>query len=78
MRQLEQLRETWDADALEPIRIVDAGDRVAVRLVWRGAGRGPESNLECTIVYTVRERRVFYIEYFWNHHDALEAAGLSE
>ena len=38
MRQFEQLRETWDADALEPISdFIDAGDRVAreVHLAWR-------------------------------------------
>ena len=79
MRQFERLRETWDADALEPISdFIDAGDRVVVRVILHGAGFGPEMNLECTIVYTVRERRVFYIEYFWNHDDALEATGLSE
>ena len=38
----EQLRETWDADALEPISdFIDAADRVVVRLVWRGAGQRP-------------------------------------
>ena len=79
MRQFERLRAAWDADALEPISdFLDAGDRVIVRVILHGAGFGPEVNLECTIVYTVRERRVFYIEYFWNHDAALEAAGLSE
>ena len=79
MRQYERLRAAWDADALEPISdFLDAGDRVIVRVILHGAGFGPEVNLECTIVYTVRERRVFYIEYFWNHDDALEAAGLRE
>ena len=78
VRQLEQLRETWDADALEPISIVDAGDRVAVRLVWRGAGRGPESNLEFTAVYTMRKGKVFAIEHFWDHAEALKTLGLSE
>ena len=30
MRQFEQLRETWDADASEPISdFIDAGDRVS-------------------------------------------------
>jgi len=34
--------------------------------------------LEFTHVYTVRRRRVFFVEYFWDHADALQAAGLSE
>jgi hypothetical protein len=79
MRQFEQLRATWDDDALEVTSdYIDSADHVAVRWIWRGAGRGPEANLELTGVYTVRRGRVFYQEYFWDHADALEAVGLSE
>ena len=79
MRQLEQLRETWDSDAFELISdFIDAGDRVAVRLIWRAAGRGPEANLETTGVYTVRKGRILGIEFFWDHAEVLEAMGLSE
>jgi ketosteroid isomerase-like protein len=79
MRQIEQLRETWDADALEPITdFLAVGDRVAVRFIWRGAGHGPESNMEFTGVYTVRNGRIFGLEFFWDHAKALEAVGLSE
>src|SRR5207237_8257120 len=42
MRWLAQLRETWDADTLELTSdFIAAGDRVAVRQIWHGAGRGP-------------------------------------
>jgi ketosteroid isomerase-like protein len=79
MRQLEQMRETWDADAIEPIGdFIHAADRVAVRFIWRGTGHGPESNMEVTQVITVRKGRVFLLEHFWNHAEALEAVGLSE
>ena len=79
MRWFEQLRATWDADAVEPISdFLDAGERVVVRMIWHGAGFGPEANLEFTHVYTVRRRRIFFVEYFWDHADALEAAGLRE
>jgi hypothetical protein len=44
MGWFEQIREAWDTDAMEPISFTDAGDRVVVRLLWRGAGQGPESN----------------------------------
>ena len=73
-----QARAAWDSDAVEPIRFIDAGDRVLVRVVWRAVGRGPESNLEFTIVYTVRNGRIFYQEHFTVHSEALEAVGLSE
>jgi ketosteroid isomerase-like protein len=79
MREWEGLRETWDADALAPISdFLDGADHVVVRLIWRGAGYGPELNLEITSVYTVRQRKVFYQEFFWDHGEALEAVGLSE
>jgi ketosteroid isomerase-like protein len=79
MRQFEQLRQTWDADILEPISdFIDAGDRVAVRHTWRGAGHGPEASLEMTAVYTVRKGRIFHQEYFWDHTEALEAMGLAD
>jgi ketosteroid isomerase-like protein len=79
MRQFEQLRSTFDADALELIiDLVDAGDRVLGRFAWRGVGQGPESNLELSYVGTVRNGKIFTIEYFWDHAEALEAAGLSE
>ena len=79
MRWFEQLRETWDADALEPIGdFIDAGDRVVVRQVWRGIGQGPESNIETTQVTTVRKGKIVFQEFFWDHAEGLEAAGLSE
>ena len=79
MRQFARVRAAWDTDAIEPIGdFLDAGDRVIVRVFFHDLGIGPEANLEFTIVYTVRERRIFFIEYFWDHAEALEAAGLSE
>jgi ketosteroid isomerase-like protein len=79
MRQFKQMRETWDTDDLEPISdFIAAADRVLVRVFWRGAGYGPESSIEFTIVYTVRKGSVFYQEFFWDHAEALETAGISE
>jgi ketosteroid isomerase-like protein len=77
MRQWAQVRETWDADALELTSdFSDVGDRVAVRAIWHGAGRGPEPNLEMTYVFTIRKGKVLAIEEFWDHAEALEALGL--
>ena len=79
MRWLAQLRETWDADTVELTSdFIAAGDRVAVRLIWHGAGRGPAANMGMTIVQTVRDGRILYVEYFWDHAKALEALGLSD
>jgi ketosteroid isomerase-like protein len=79
MRWFEQLRATWDADALEPISdFIDVADHVVLRFIWRSAGRGPEANLELTYVVTVRKGKIFGADFFWDHADALAALGLSE
>jgi ketosteroid isomerase-like protein len=79
MREFERYRETWDDDTLVPISdFIDAGDRVAVRYIWRGAGHGPDLNMEVTLVFTMRKGRVVFQEFFWDHAEALEAVGLSE
>jgi len=79
MRQFEQLHETWDADAVIPIsEFIHTGDRVAVRMIYRGAGRGPRADLEMTQVVTVRKGRIVCREYFWDHSEALQTLGLSE
>jgi ketosteroid isomerase-like protein len=78
VRQVEQMRRTWDSEALEPSEFIDAGDRIVVRFIWRGVGHGPESNMEGTGVYTVRKGRVCHIEHFWDHAEALKAVGLEQ
>ena len=79
MRQLQQMRETWDADAVEPISdYIDAGDRVVVRLIWRAAGHGPASRMEVTSIAMLRKGKVVFTELFWDHMEALQAIGFSE
>ncbi len=78
MRQWARQREAWDTDtAVATSDYIEVGDRVAVRFIWRGAGHGPEANIELTSLTTVRRRRIVYFEFFWDHAEALEAVGLS-
>ncbi len=79
MRELEQLRETFDAISVRPIGdFIEAGDRVVVRLAYHAEGHGPEMNFEMTQVITVRNGKILSREYFWDHAEALETLGLSE
>jgi ketosteroid isomerase-like protein len=79
MRQFERLRETWDDDILEPIGdFIDVADRVVVRYRWSGTGRGPAWNPELTGIFTLRQGKVVYEEFFWDHAEAFETVGLSE
>ena len=79
MREWEQVRDTWNADAVEPISdFIESADRVVVRFIWHGTGHGPESNMKMTGVFTVRKARLFHVEFFWDHAEALEVMGLSK
>src|SRR5262245_27053314 len=77
MRQWEQSAEPF-ALTLEAISIIDAGDRVVARQIASAVGHGPEVDAEFTNVITMRNGKIFLIEYFWDHAAALEAVGLSE
>jgi len=79
MRQYARMRESVDTDSVEvQAEPVDIRDRVAVRMSWRALGRGPELNMEVTAVFTVRDRCIQSVDFFWDHAEALEAAGLRE
>jgi ketosteroid isomerase-like protein len=79
MRFYEQLRDTWDTDTLEATsEFLHAADRVVVRYALHGVGHGPQTDLEYTVVYSVRRGKIREVEYFRGHAEALEAAGLEE
>ena len=79
VRQFSQQRETFDLNAAQPISdFIEIADRVVVRLAWRGRGHGPDMKIEQTVVCTLRKGKILAFEWFWNHAEALEAAGLSE
>jgi ketosteroid isomerase-like protein len=79
MRQWEQMRDTYDADTVEPISdFIDAADRVVVRQIWHGLGSGPDPRMEMTNIVTVRQGRIVYQEFFWDQAEALETLGLRE
>jgi ketosteroid isomerase-like protein len=79
LRQWERLREAWDdVRATSTSDFVDHGDLIAVRFVLRGKGRGPEAEIEQTIVWTMHDGLINAIDFYWDHADALKAMGLSD
>jgi ketosteroid isomerase-like protein len=60
--------------------LVDAGGSVVLRLQAHLAGdqSGMEADLRFSHVVTLRKGKVVLSEYFWDHREALEAAGLQE
>jgi ketosteroid isomerase-like protein len=72
------LDETFDELRLDPQEIVDAGDRVAVRLRFYGRGKGSGIEMDTEMYHqttTFRDGRMVRIEYFTDWDQALEAAG---
>ena len=79
MREWEQLRETWDADTVEPISdFIEAADRVVVRQVWHAARPWPRSASGDDERLHDAQGQDHLPEFFWDHTEALEADGLSE
>jgi ketosteroid isomerase-like protein len=79
MRFFASLRETYsDEDTVVGLSFTDARDRVVVRQIWQAKGRGPDMDMDVTAVFTLRDARIFLLEYFWDHADALKAVGLVE
>lgn len=79
IRGWSEMRDLWEIDSMGLLSdFLTAGDRVIVRVDWRGAGRGLETNMGLTFVYTVRRGRILELEIFRDHDEALEAVGLSE
>jgi ketosteroid isomerase-like protein len=76
---LEGYAETVGHDTvIEELR--DAGDRVVVRTRAHLSGdqSGIEGDLQVSHVMTFRNGKIVLMEYFWDHQEALEAAGLRE
>jgi hypothetical protein len=79
MEQLNQARAAFDSDSVEFLTDpVAVGDRVIVRVAWHGFGRGPQSDMEWTNVFAIHGDRLLKAQYFWDHAEALEVAGMSE
>src|SRR5947208_17172017 len=77
IRTFEQMRAYWTREASEPTSVTDAGDRVVVSHVWR-EGDHPGLQLEFATLFTLRDGRIFLVENFSNHAEALKAVGLEE
>jgi ketosteroid isomerase-like protein len=77
----EEYRERWVDLVQEELEVVDAPEG-RVLLLTRQSGQGRESGVPIVIhffqLWTIRDGKVWRIEYFRHRSDALEAAGLRE
>jgi ketosteroid isomerase-like protein len=77
-----QMYADWTADfddfEMEPAEFVDAGDRVVVEMIQRGAGRTSGVSVEGRFwfVYTLAEGKIARQDVYQSKEQAFEAAGL--
>jgi ketosteroid isomerase-like protein len=81
-RYVADIEENWEGGGRVEIKeIFPVGDdQVVVRTDWGGKGRASGIDLRASLssICTIRDRQVTKIEFFFDHAEALEAAGLSE
>jgi ketosteroid isomerase-like protein len=75
----EGFAETVGRDSLIE-DLIDAGDVVVTRMRahMTGVQSGLEGDMRFTQVTTLRNGKVVLAEFFWDHREALKAAGLLE
>jgi hypothetical protein len=73
------LAETVGHDAVIE-DLIDKGDSIVVRVRAHMTGEqsGLKRDMEFSQVLTFRKGKLVLAEYFWDHQEALEAAGLRE
>ncbi len=81
-RFLADIDQGWEGgSSLSEIKeLFPVGDRVVARGEWGGTGEasGIDMRSSLTSISTVRDGRIIKIEFFFDHAEALEAAGLEE
>lgn len=62
----------------QPVEILDAGDRVLVRVRLRGRGRdsGVDIDQEVFQLYVTRDEQIYRLWVYWNEEEARREAGL--
>ncbi|HEY6638603.1 MAG TPA: nuclear transport factor 2 family protein [Solirubrobacterales bacterium] len=71
----------WENLRVSAEKIVGADDRVVVLNRFQGRGKEsgtPTVDFSGASFFTLREGKVVMLEFFWDHQEALEAAGLEE
>ena|SRR5215217_3796020 len=78
----EEGRKTLSGYAIDPIELIDAGDKVVAVVQVKGVGSASQIAMEdrdrFAILFTIKNARVVRQQSFRNREEALEAAGLRE
>ncbi len=77
---LAKLEESFDELRLEPLEIVDLGERIVVVVSMHGRGRGSSAPVEMTFaqLWALRDGKAVSLQDYATKAEALEAVGLPE
>src|SRR5262245_29644467 len=77
---LAKLEEAFDELRLEPVEVVDLGEKVVVVVSMSGRGRGSTAPVEMTFaqLWSLRDGRAVSLRDYATKAEALEAVGLLE
>jgi hypothetical protein len=79
-RFAENQAEAFEAMSIEPLEMIDAGDRVVVPTSFGGKARhtGIPATFAVVHVWTMREGKVAALDMYRDRSEALKAVGLEE
>jgi ketosteroid isomerase-like protein len=77
---MAKLEESFEELGLEPLEIIDLGERIVVVVSMRGQGRGSGAPVEMTFVqlWSLRDGKAVSLRDYATKAQALEAMGLRE
>lgn len=79
-RMVGEVKETWEEIEVEPVDLIDAGDKVVLsgRFSLRQRGTGLQVRDSGSLVYSLVDGKIARVELYRDHEQALEAAGIRE
>ena len=77
---LAKLEESFEELRLEPLEVVDLGEKIVVVVSMSGRGRGSSAPVEMTFsqLWSLRDGKAVSLRDYATKAEALEAVGLSE
>jgi ketosteroid isomerase-like protein len=77
---MAKLEESFEELRMEPVELVDLGERIMVVVSMRARGRGSGAPVEMTFVqlWTLRDGKAVSLRDYATKAEALEAVGLAE
>jgi ketosteroid isomerase-like protein len=77
---MAKLEESFEELRLEPLEVVDLGEKIVVVVSMSGRGRGSSAPVEMTFaqLWSLRDGKAVSLRDFVTKAEALEAAGLGE